>query len=188
VADRRTTYEDEESILLGLRERDPSALEALYDRYARRAFGLALKVLGDVASAEDAVQEAFLTLWRQCDRLDQARGRVGALLLTVVYRRAVDLLRERRGQVPLLTDAAGEPTAGWPPQADWTMATLDREAVRRALESLPPEQRQVIEMAFFQGLTHVEVAEALGLPLGTVKSRLRLGMEKMRSLLKEGDR
>jgi len=184
VAGERKTYGDEESILLGLRERDPAALEALYDRYARRAFGLAFKVLGDGVAAEDAVQEAFLTVWRQAARLDLARGRVGALLLTVVYRRAIDLLRERRGQLPL-TDNTADVLSRPGGEPDWASLSVDRQAVRRALDSLPPEQREAIEMAFFQGLTHIEVAEALGLPVGTVKSRLRLGMEKLRSLLKE---
>jgi RNA polymerase sigma-70 factor (ECF subfamily) len=171
---------------MGLRARDPSALEALYDKYGRRAFGLAFKVLGEGASAEDAVQEAFLTLWRQADRLDPARGRVGALLLTVVYRRAIDLLRERRGQLPL-TESIADLLPNLAQEVDWTSAALNREAVYRALERLPHDQRQAVELAFFQGLTHVEVAETLGLPLGTVKSRLRLGMEKLRALLKEGE-
>lgn len=159
-------------------------MELLYDRLGRQAFGLAYRILGDGPSAEDVVQEAFLALWRQADRLNPARGRLASFLMTVVHHKAVDLLRTRRGQtarqLPL------DPAPFEQPQADIleTVAdSLGREAIRKALQSLPPEQRVTIELAYFQGLTHVEIAEALALPLGTVKSRLRLGLEKMRSSL-----
>lgn len=162
-------------------------MELLYDRLGRQAFGLAYRILGDGPSAEDAVQEAFLALWRQADRLNPARGRVASFLMTVVHHKAVDLLRTRQGQMArhLALDPAPVEQQG----ADIleTVAdSLGRDAIRQALQSLPQEQRDSIEMAYFQGLTHVEIAEALGLPLGTVKSRLRLGLEKMRSSLGVG--
>lgn len=159
-------------------------MELLFDRLGGQAFGLAYRILGDGPSAEDAVQEAFLTLWRQADRLNPARGRLASYLMTLVHHRAVDLLRARKGlaarNLPL------EP-AVVPAEADVLESvaqSLGREAVRRALAGLPADQREAIELAYFEGLTHVEIAETLGLPLGTVKSRLRLGLEKMRSTLR----
>jgi len=159
-------------------------METLYDRFSRQAFGLAYRILGDGPSAEDVVQEAFLTIWRQADRLDPARGRVISFLMTVVHHKAIDLLRSRRGQVteplplnPILAEQGAD-------VLEMAARSMGRDAIRQALQSLPEEQRNSIEMAYFQGLTHVEIAAALGIPLGTVKSRLRLGLEKMRAALR----
>jgi len=157
-------------------------MELLYERFGRLAFGLAYRILGESPSAEDAVQEAFLTVWRQAERLDPARGRVGSFLMTVVHHKAIDLLRSRRGQaarsVPLdpATIEAQEADV-----LDRVATSMGAAAAREALRSLPQEQREPIELAYFEGMTHVEIAEALGVPLGTVKSRLRLGLERMRS-------
>ncbi len=159
-------------------------MERLYDRLGRQAFGLAYRILGDGPAAEDAVQEAFLTLWRQAERLDSTRGRVTSLLMTLVHHRAIDALRARRGllarQAPLDPAAVEERLPDVP---DRVANLLRQEEVRRALNTLPEEQRKPIEMAYFEGLTHVEISRALNIPLGTVKSRLRLGLEKMRSAL-----
>ncbi len=160
-------------------------MEVLYDRLGRQAFGLAYRILGDGPSAEDVVQEAFLTVWHQADRLNPARGRVSSFLMTVVHHKAVDLLRTRRGQ--MARHLALDPAAVEKQGADVleTVAnSLRRDTIRQALRSLPQEQRKPIELAYFEGLTHVEIAEALAVPLGTVKSRLRLGLEKMRSALR----
>ena len=157
-------------------------MELLYERFGRLAFGLAYRILGESPSAEDAVQEAFLTVWRQAERLDPARGRVGSFLMTVVHHKAIDLLRSRHGQaarsVPLdpATIEAQEADV-----LDRVATSMGAAAAREALRSLPQEQREPIELAYFEGMTHVEIAEALGVPLGTVKSRLRLGLERMRS-------
>ncbi len=159
-------------------------MEILYDRLGRQAFGLAYRILGDGPSAEDVVQEAFFTVWRQADRLDPARGRLTSLVLTVVHHKAVDALRSRSGRMARhsqLDPAAVDDKAA--DILDRVALSVDRQAVRQALGSLPSEQREPIEMAYFQGLTHTEIADGLGLPLGTVKSRLRLGLEKMRSAL-----
>ena len=179
----RTTGEEEEQLAEGIRRRDPRALEALYDRHRRPAFGLAYRILGDGSSAEDVVQEAFLTVWRQADRIDPARGKLSSFLMTVVHHKAIDVLRSERGrrgrQVPLdpdIMEHGSDMLAG-------VEGSLDREAVREALLSLPADQRKTIELAYFQGLTHVEIAGKLTVPLGTVKSRMRLGLEKMRSAL-----
>lgn len=159
-------------------------MELLYDRLARQAFGLAYRILGEGQSAEDVVQEAFLTVWRQAERINPARGSLTSFLMTVVHHKAIDLLRARRGQAArnLALDLSAVPRAA-SDVADVVMESAGRDEVRAALRSLPDEQRRPIELAYFEGLTHVEIAEALGLPLGTVKSRLRLGLDKMRSAL-----
>ena len=157
-------------------------MELLYDRFGRLAFGLAYRILEDGPSAEDAVQEAFLTVWRQAERLDPVRGRVGSFLMTVVHHKAIDLLRSRRGQAA--RSAPLDPATIEAQEADVldrVATSMSAAAARQALRSLPPEQREPIELAYFEGMTHVEIAEALGVPLGTVKSRLRLGLERMRS-------
>ena len=179
----RTTYEEDE-LIEGIRQREPRAMELLYDRLGRQAFGLAYRILGDGPSAEDVVQEAFLALWRQAERLNPARGRVSSFLMTVVHHKAVDLLRTRRGQMARHLPLDPSPVEQQGTDILETVAdSLGREAIRQALRSLPQEQRDAIDLAYFQGLTHVEIAEALNVPLGTVKSRLRLGLEKMRSAL-----
>lgn len=181
----RTTDWDDNDFAEGMRRRDPKAVEALYNRYCRRAFGLAYRILGDGPSAEDVVQEAFLTVWRQADRIDSARGKLSSLLMTVVHHKAIDVLRSRRGQTArhLPTDPGVIEHAA--DTLDSVEQSLDREAVRDVLSALPPEQLEPIRLAYFEGLTHVEIAERLALPLGTVKSRLRLGLQKMRSALED---
>ncbi len=160
-------------------------MEALYDLLSRRAFGLAYRMLGDSQSAEDAVQDAFLSVWRAADRIDLARGRLQSYVLTIVHRRAIDVLRSRRSsQAEDLPDDVPIPGERDVVSAIVSKA-LDGEVVRGALGELPVEQQQVVDMAYFQGLTHVEIAEGLGLPLGTVKSRLRLALDKMRVSLSE---
>jgi len=162
-------------------------MEVLYDRLGRQAFGLAYRILGDGPSAEDVVQEAFLTLWRNAERIDAARGKLSSFLLTIVHHKAIDALRGRRGRTAgqLSMDIAEVEKTG-ADVADRVLLSLDRDGVRKALATVPDDQRRAIEMAYYQGLTHVEIAEALALPLGTVKSRLRLGLEKMRAALKHG--
>jgi RNA polymerase sigma-70 factor, ECF subfamily len=182
------------ALILRLRARDPSALAELYQAYRGKAFGLALRVLGDPEAAEDAVHAAFLALWERADRIEPMRGRIDSLLMTIVHRRAVDLAR-RRGRVrqfeaPDPTDATGDQRVDQiPDEAAFAIfeQLLDdgalTERLHSALDSLPAEQREVMLMAYFDGLTHSAIAERLGLPPGTVKSRLRLGMERLRSAL-----
>jgi RNA polymerase sigma-70 factor (ECF subfamily) len=184
VGAKRTTGREDEILAEGIRRRDPSAMEALYDRHSRQAFGLAYRILGDGSSAEDVVQEAFLTVWRQAERIDSARGRLSSYLMTVVHHKAVDLMRSRRGQavrhLPLDPNVVGQEEAD---MVEGLANSSRREAIQGALSSLPPEQLEPIRLAYFEGLTHVEIADKLAVPLGTVKSRLRLGLEKMRSAL-----
>ena len=183
----RTTAEGpEDAVLLEAMQRgDHSAVAALYDRYSGAAYGLAYRITGDGPSAEDVVQDAFVALWKQAARFDPERGRARSWLLTIVHHRAIDVVRRRSGRAEralpegpanlVATDGRPEEIAEWVAEA---------EAVRRAVGTLPDEQRRAVEMAYFDGLTYVEIAERVGVPLGTVKSRLRLGLEKLRNGLR----
>jgi len=183
----RSTYREDGDLAAGLRRREPLAMEVLYDRLGGQAFGLAYRIMGDGLSAEDVVQEAFLTVWRQADRIDTARGKLSSFVLTLVHHKAIDALRARRGQVarqvPVDVADIEKPGAD---VSERVLQSLNRDEVRAALAAVSDDQRRAIEMAYYEGLTHVEIAEALELPLGTVKSRLRLGLEKMRAVLKVG--
>ena len=162
---------------------DGPALMNLYDRYNRQAFGLAFRILGDAATAEEVVQDAFVALWRNAAAFDQTRGGVKSWLLTIVHNRAIDRLRSsasRGGTVELeVADYAGVTNDPWDAVAD----TLDGAQVRQAVAELPEDQRQAIELAYFQGLTHQEISTQYGIPLGTVKGRLRLGLKKLGATL-----
>ena len=173
----------DEALVEGIARSDETALAELYDRYGRPAYGLALRVLRDPSLAEDAVQEAFLQVWRSADRFQPGRAKVGTWLLTFVHRRAVDLVRreERRRTEP--EAAAPAPTG---PGADEDVERRSkREIVQGALRQLPPEQREAIELAYYGGYTQTELAERLGEPLGTIKSRMFTGLQRLRGLLDE---
>jgi RNA polymerase sigma-70 factor (ECF subfamily) len=186
-ASERTIYREDGDLAAALRRREPLAMEVLYDRLSRQAFGLAYRIMGDGPSAEDVVQEAFLTVWRQADRIDAARGKLSSFVLTLVHNKAIDALRARSGRVArqVSVDVADIEKEG-ADVSERVLQSVSRDEVREALAAVPEDQRRAIEMAYYQGLTHVEIAEALDLPLGTVKSRLRLGLEKMRVVLRVG--
>jgi RNA polymerase sigma-70 factor (ECF subfamily) len=169
-------------LLDGLRRNDREAMASLYDAYGGLAYGVAVRSLGRTAEAEDVVQEAFLALWRQAARLDPARG-VRSYLLTIVHNKAVDRVRRnaRRPELVLEGEVSIQAEAADPVQ--FAEALENRELVRSALDTLPQEQRQAIEMAYFAGLTASEVADRLQIPVGTVKSRLRLALGHMRRAL-----
>jgi RNA polymerase sigma factor (sigma-70 family) len=169
---------------------DHAALLALYDRYGGMAYGLAYRILGDAGAAEEAVQDAFLRVWRRAATFDPARARgenaVRPWLLTIVHHCGIDLLRRRAGAPPVVAglDEVAERQAVPDAWSDLS-GKLEQERVRSAVATLPGEQRRAIEMAFFDGLTHREIAERDGLPLGTVKGRLRLGLRRLYGLLAE---
>jgi RNA polymerase sigma-70 factor (ECF subfamily) len=171
----------DEQVLEAIGRGDDDALGVLYDRFGRLAFRLAFRILRDRALAEDAVQEAFLAVWRSADAYKRERAKPSTWILTVVHRRAVDLVRReqiRRGE-PL--EVAPELVAG---PADEDAVLRDRRAaVQAALTELPGEQRQALELAYYGGLTQSELAERLGVPLGTVKSRMFAGLGRLRELL-----
>ena len=170
---------------------EPNALTTLYDRYRTMAYSLAFRVTGDASLAEDVVQEAFLGLWRNAGRYSSVRASVRTWLLAIVHHRAIDALRRRRATSQLPDGDAVPPMSlvmpdVWPEVA----GRLDREQVRRALESISPPQREAIALAYYGGLTQQEIATRTGTPLGTVKSRVRLGLLALRHALisQAGDR
>jgi RNA polymerase sigma-70 factor (ECF subfamily) len=181
----RTIDRDDAELLERLRRNDRDALAALYDAYGRLAFGLAYRVLGDAGEAEDIVQESFLMLWRQSDRLDAGRGSVRALLLTIVHRRAIDALRRRVGRSERIVEAFDPIPSAAPDPMEFASRAEERARIRGALAELPLDQRQAIELTYFGGLTVAEMAEQQEIPLGTAKSRLRLALGRMRKTLGE---
>ena len=166
---------------------ESGALAELYDRHARGVYSLALRVLRDAHDAEDVVQEVFSQAWRQATRYDAARAAVGAWLLNLTRSRAIDRLRNRRARPEAPVDTAViAAVAGSGLAADEYVISDERaRLVRQALGELPFLQRAAVELAFYEGLTHVEIAERLEQPLGTVKTRIRTGLLRLRDALGE---
>ncbi len=176
----------DEDLMQLLRRGDARAFEAVYERHSGAAFSLAYRMVGRGNVAEDVVQEAFLSIWRSGARYERARGSVRTWVLGIVHHRAIDQLRrssvhdKRRAGDEGLEERleSGERT-------DVEVARRDEaETIRSAMQTLPPEQSHVIELAYFGGFTHTEIAEILETPVGTVKGRMRLGLEKLRDRLR----
>ena len=182
MARRDLAHLSDEAVVALTARSDEVALAELYDRYGRAAYGLAVRVLRDEALAEDAVQDAFLSVWRGASRFIPERAKASTWIMTLVHRRAVDLVRreERRRADPL---PETEPDSGGPSAADSTWLHLERERVQAALRQLPDQQREAIELAYYGGFTQSELAERLGEPLGTIKSRMFAGLARLRELL-----
>lgn len=176
---------DSDVVLLDrMRAGDEGALAALYDRWSDRIHALAVHLLRDARDAEDIVEETFWQAWRGAARFDAARGSVGAWLLTICRSRALDRLRARRRR-PEATSLDDAPPAV-DPAGDPMTSMVSKETgriVRAALAELPAEQRQALELAYFKGLSQSEIAEQTGQPLGTIKTRVRLAMVKLREKL-----
>jgi RNA polymerase sigma-70 factor (ECF subfamily) len=169
--------------------KDPEAFEVLFDRHGGAAFSLAYRIVGDRAAAEEVTQEAFISVWRSGARFDAARGSVRSWLLSVVRNRAIDFLRSRAGKAPKLTFDDDSVLEQRPAAERTEEEALRRETageLRGAIGKLPGEQSKVIELAYFGGFSHSEIAQILNLPMGTVKGRMRLGLEKIRGELAEG--
>jgi RNA polymerase sigma factor (sigma-70 family) len=164
-----------------------AALEDLYDRYKTMAYSIAYRITNDATLAEDVVQDAFLGAWRNAARYVEGRGSVKTWLLSIVHHRAIDAIRRRRPTTELPEIDAGLPDALTLPDV-WAevSASLDSVTVRTALIGLSDVQREALELAYFSGLTQQEIAERTGTPLGTVKSRMRLGLLAMRRSLEVG--
>ena len=164
---------------------DAQAFEVVYERHASAAFSLAYRITGTRAMAEDVTQEALISLWRSGGRYDRARGSVRTWILGIVHNRAIDGLR--RAGVHDRRRASDEGLAERVEARERTDVEAARreeaKSIRSALTTLPEEQAQVIQLAYFGGFTHVEIAEMLDAPIGTVKGRMRLGLEKMRAQL-----
>ena len=176
---------DDETLVRLLVQQDVRALEALYQRYSRPVFSLALKILGDREVVEEVVQEVFLRLWTRAQGYDPQRGKLLSWLLTIAHHRAIDELRRRRSQ-PEANGLQEQLAASEEPEADPSASLThveERAEVQHALAQLPQAQRRPIEMAYYGGMTQVEIAIALAEPLGTIKTRMRLGMQKLRVLL-----
>jgi RNA polymerase sigma-70 factor (ECF subfamily) len=161
------------------------AVRALYERHGKLAYSLAVRILGDPGRAEDVVQDAFMRVWTHSSSFDANRGSLRTWLLTTVRNRAIDYLRGQSGQerseleLFLNVPAHGYGSDPWREVSE----SLERQAVREALNSLPPDQRQVVELAYFGGYTQREIAEIVHVPLGTIKGRTRLALEKLSSYL-----
>jgi RNA polymerase sigma factor (sigma-70 family) len=183
---RELAHLSDEAVLALIARSDEQALAELYRRFGRLAYGLAFRILRDDALAQDAVQEAFLGIWRAAERFMAERAKPSTWLLTLVHRRAVDLVRreERRRTEPLQLEA--EPVGA--EAADEAELVSRRQTIREALRQLPPEQREAIELAYYGGYTQSELADRLGQPLGTIKSRMFTGLARLRDELGEDAR
>jgi RNA polymerase sigma-70 factor (ECF subfamily) len=180
---REHAHLSDEALVALVARSDEAALAELYDRHGRVAYGLALRVVRDPALAEDAVQEAFLAVWRSAARFVPERAKATTWILTLVHRRCVDLVRrEDRRRADALDEKLPAETEP-PDEAAWL--ALRRDRVREALRQLPDPQREALELAYFGGFTQSELAERLGEPLGTIKSRMFNGLARLRDLLGE---
>ena len=171
----------DEAVIEAVARADEDAIGELYDRFGKVAYGLSFRILRDATLAEDAVQEAFLQIWRSAGSYEPTRAKASTWLLTFVHRRAVDLVRreERRRADPI--DELSQPTGEATDEEAWLRA--QRQVVQEALRKLPPDQREAIELAYYGGFTQSELAERLGQPLGTIKSRMFAGLRRLRELL-----
>ncbi len=173
---------DEALVALAARS-EQTALAELYDRYGRTAYGLALRVVRDQTLAEDAVQEAFLAVWRTASRFMPEKGRASTWILTLVHRRAVDTVRREERRRADSLELAAEPAVEGVEEDAWLR--LQRERVQEALRRLPDAQREALELAYYGGFSQSELAERLGQPLGTIKSRMFTGLSHLREQLGE---
>ncbi len=174
---------EDEQLATRLSQGDRSAFLTLYDRYAGRVYGLTLRILRDAMSAEEATQDTFLKLWRKAASYNPAQGAFRTWLLTIARHTALDQIR-RESRRPIL-ETPDDPALMWGPLSPAGSESTEEarwRTLRFALRDLPAEQSQAIELAFFYGMSHSEIAEELRLPLGTVKTRIRLGMEKLRKV------
>ena len=180
---RDLAHLSDEALVALVARSDEVAFAELYDRFGRVAYGLARRILRDEALAEDAVQEGFLAAWRSAARFVPERAKASTWLLTLVHRRAVDLVRrEERRRAESLEERA-EATGAATDEAVWLR--YERERVQKALGALPDQQREALELAYYGGFTQSELAERLGQPIGTIKSRMFTGLSRLRDLLVE---
>jgi len=185
---RRYLLLADEDLLSLVERRDPDAFAALYDRHSRAAYSLAYRMMGERQAAEDLVQDAFLKVWRSAGSYRAERGSVRTWILSILHNRGIDQLRAQASRLRTRErlEASSEKTQ--PSEAfSETLRSSQREQVREAMSTLPPEQLKILELAYFSGYTHTEIAELLGLPLGTVKGRMRLGLKKIKEYFESRD-
>jgi RNA polymerase sigma-70 factor, ECF subfamily len=179
----------DEDLMPRIASRDPEAFEVFYDRHGGAAYSLAYRIVGERSTAEDVTQEAFISIWRSGARYDRARGSVRAWTLGIVRNRAIDALRRNAGKAPKLTfddEAVLEQRPAPDSTDDEAIRRQEAAEIRSVVRDLPSDQSKVIQLAYFGGFSHSEIAEMLGMPLGTVKGRMRLGLEKIRTRVAEG--
>jgi RNA polymerase sigma-70 factor (ECF subfamily) len=180
-------YTDEQ-LIHALKRGEQWAMSILYDRYARLVFSLAIKILQDRGAAEETVQDVFVKVWRRCKEYDTERGKFSSWLTGIAHNQAIDELRRRRVRPAASeeeTEEMNEVVDVAPAPLDITMQSLEHRRILDALCEIPLEQRKPIELAYFEGFTQQEISEKLSEPLGTIKTRMRLGMQKLKSLLAE---
>jgi RNA polymerase sigma-70 factor (ECF subfamily) len=180
---RKLAHLSDEALVALVARADEDALAELYDRFGRAAYGLALRIVRDPALAEDAVQEGFLAVWRSSARFVADRAKASTWILTLIHRRAVDLVRREQPRRTEPLEAAPQAAAGDTEDEAWLR--LRRVRVQEALRKLPDKQRETLELAYFGGFTQSELADRLGEPLGTIKSRMFAGLATLRELLAE---
>ena len=185
MAPRDLAHLSDEAVVALVARSDDTALAELYDRFGRVAYGLSLRVLRDEALAQDAVQEAFLTIWRTAARFMPERAKASTWILTLVHRRAVDLVRREERRRAESLELAPEPFVAAADDDAWLR--LRRERVQLALRQLSDPQREALELAYYGGFTQSELAERLGQPVGTIKSRMFSGLARLRELLGDSE-
>jgi RNA polymerase sigma-70 factor (ECF subfamily) len=181
---------DDETLIRYILHARPEALSALYDRYVRLVFSLALHMLGDAATAEEVTQDVFYRVWEKSATYRPEQAKVATWLTSITRYRAIDILRQRGVRAEQHSIGWEDLSPGFDPPApddpaEGAALHIQAQQVRAAVATLPPDQRIALALAFFQGLSHTEIAQHLGEPLGTVKTRIRLGMLKLRDVLKE---
>ena len=181
---RDLAHLSDEALVALVSRSDDSALAELYNRVGGTAYGLAYRVLRDEALAQDAVQEAFMALWRSAGSFIPERAKASTWILTLVHRRAVDLVRREQRRRTESLEGVPEPVEASAEQAAWL--AFERQRVQEALAALPDQQREAIELAYYGGYTQSELADRLGQPLGTIKSRMFAGLSRLRELLDDG--
>ena len=177
---------DDGQLLTLIDQGDREALEALYHRYARAVFSLAMRMLSDSGAAEEVTQDVFFKVWRRASSYHAQRGKVTAWLFSIAHHRTIDELRHRRrerSQVQQGVDVSNKPSDGQDDPMEYATSQYERGQIKDALHTLREEQRVVVELAYFGGLTHSEIAKHLDQPLGTVKTRMRLALRKLREVL-----
>lgn len=184
TADATRLAADDRAALERMARGDQAGLAELYDRHGRLVYSLVLRIVRDQGDAEDVTQEVFTQAWRQASRFQADRGTVAAWLVTLARTRAIDVWRKRRVRPQLMDEAAPPDRSDEGPLQDLRLVTDEQaSSIRQALHRLPTLQRTAIELAFFDGLTHTEIASELELPLGTVKTRVRQGLLRLRDHL-----
>lgn len=181
IKDRRYPYMADEDLISLVEAGDPEAFAALYDRHIRLAYSLARRMMREQQAAEDLVQEAFIKVWRSAGHYRAERGSARTWILSMVHSGGIDRLRRTASRQRAQEHFEISTEKVQPSEAfEETWSSLRRDVVRQAIQALPPEQLEILELAYFRGHTHTEIAQLLELPLGTVKGRIRLGLKRMR--------